>query len=331
MYTRALGPFSVSAIGLGCMSLSHAYGTPPAPEDAAPVVLKALDLGYTHLDSAALYGFGANETLLGKVLKGRWHEVVLATKGGMFRNAQGQREVDGRPEVIVQNCEESLTRLGIDAVDLYYLHRSDKRIPIEDSVGALADLVRAGKAKTIGLSEVSAATIRAAHAVHPITAVQTEYSLWTRNPEVGVLDTCRELGIAVVAFSPLARGFLTGLLRDLSSLPPKDIRHHMPRFQPEHLPHNLTLLDGLTAVANELGCTMGQVALAWVLARGEHIIPIPGTTRIDHLEENAGAIEVHLSESTLEALDALINPSTVSGPRYSEAVQRDIDTEEITA
>jgi len=331
MYTRALGPFSVAAIGFGCMSLSHAYGTPPAPEDAAPVVLKALELGYTHLDSAALYGFGANETLLGHVLKGRWHEVVLATKGGMFRNAQGQREVDGRPEVIVQNCEESLTRLGIEAVDLYYLHRRDKRIPIEDSVGALADLVRAGKVKTIGLSEVSAATIRAAHAVHPITAVQTEYSLWTRNPEVAVLDTCRELGIAVVAFSPLARGFLTGHLRELSTLPPKDIRHNMPRFQGDHLPHNLTLLDGLAAVARELGCTMGQVALAWVLARGEHIIPIPGTTRIDHLEENAGAIDVHLSESTLQTLDALINPRTVSGPRYSEAVQRDIDTEEMPA
>jgi aryl-alcohol dehydrogenase-like predicted oxidoreductase len=331
MYTRALGPFSVSAIGFGCMSLSHAYGTPPAPADAAPVVLKALELGYTYLDSAALYGFGANETLLGQVLKGRWHEVVLATKGGMFRNAQGQREVDGRPEVIIQNCEESLARLGIDAVDLYYLHRRDKRIPIEDSVGALSDLVRAGKVKTIGLSEVSAPTIRAAHAVHPITAVQTEYSLWTRNPEVAVLETCRELGIAVVAFSPLARGFFTGRLREISTLPPKDIRHNMPRFQPEHLPHNLTLLDGLAAVARELGCTMGQVALAWVLARGPHIIPIPGTTRIDHLEENAGAVDVHLSEPTLQTLDALINPRTVSGPRYSEAVQRDIDTEEIPA
>jgi aryl-alcohol dehydrogenase-like predicted oxidoreductase len=331
MHTRRLGPFSVSAIGCGCMSLSHAYGTPPPPEEGGKVLLKALELGYTHLDSAMLYGFGANETLLGQVLKGRWHEVVLATKGGMYRDAQGQRHVDGRPEVIVQNCDESLARLGIETIDLYYLHRRDRKVPIEDSVGALASLVKAGKAKTIGLSEVSAATIRAAHAVHPITAVQTEYSLWTRNPEVAVLDTCRELGIAVVVFSPLARGFLTGKLRSIDHLPPKDIRHNMPRFQPEHLPKNLALLDGLAAVAQQNHCTMGQVALAWVLARGEHIIPIPGTTNVEHLEENAHAVDVHLGEETMGALDRLINPRTVSGPRYSEAVQRDIDTEEIPA
>jgi aryl-alcohol dehydrogenase-like predicted oxidoreductase len=329
MYTRSLGPFSVSAIGFGCMSLSHAYGTPPAVEDAEPVLLKALDLGYTHLDSAALYGFGANETLLGRVLKHRWHEAVVATKGGMFRNEQGQREVDGRPEVIVQNCDESLSRLGIETIDLYYLHRRDKKVPIEDSVGALAGLVKAGKVKTIGLSEVSAATIRAAHAVHPISAVQTEYSLWTRNPEVAVLDACRELGITVVAFSPLARGFLTGRLRGVSHLPRTDIRHNMPRFQPEHLPRNLSLLDGLSAIADQHHCTMGQVALAWVLARGDHIIPIPGTTNLEHLAENAGAVDVHLSEDTMAALDGLINPQTVSGPRYSDAVQKDIDTEEL--
>jgi aryl-alcohol dehydrogenase-like predicted oxidoreductase len=331
MYTRALGPFSVSAIGFGCMSLSHAYGTPPRPEDAVPVLLKALDLGYTHLDSAALYGFGANESLLSQVLKHRWHEVVVATKGGMFRNAQGQREVNGRPEVIVQNCDESLGRLGIDTIDLYYLHRLDKKVPIEDSVGALAGLVKSGKVKTIGLSEVSAATIRAAHAVHPITAVQTEYSLWTRNPEVAVLDTCKDLGITLVAFSPLARGFLTGRLRDITSLPPTDIRHNMPRFQADHYPHNLALLDGLSAIAATHGCTMGQVALAWVLAQGDHIVPIPGTTRLDHLEENTGAVDLHLNDETMAALDALINPRTVSGPRYSEAVQRDIDTEELPA
>jgi aryl-alcohol dehydrogenase-like predicted oxidoreductase len=331
MYTRPLGPFSVSAIGLGCMSLSHAYGTPPPPEEGAKVLLKALDLGYTHLDSAMLYGFGANETLLGQVLQHRWHEVVVATKGGMYRDAEGQRHVDGRPEVIAQNCDESLSRLGIETIDLYYLHRRDRNVPIEESVGALAGLVEAGKVKTIGLSEVSAPTIRAAHAVHPITAVQTEYSLWTRNPEVAVLDTCRELGIAVVAFSPLARGFLTGLLRDISHLPPKDIRHNMPRFQAEHLPRNLRLLDGLAAIAREQNCTMGQVALAWVLARGEHIIPIPGTTSLEHLEENAHAVDVHLGEATMAALEALVNSQTVSGPRYSEALQRDIDTEEVPA
>ena len=202
MQTRKLGPFDSSAIGLGGMCLSHAYGIPPDEKTAAAVLLKALDLGYTHIDSAALYGFGANETLVGNVLGGRRREFILVTKGGMFRNAQGQREIDGRPEMIQRNCDESLQRLKTDVIDLYYLHRWDKRLPIEESVGALADLVNAGKVKAIGLSEVSATTLRKAHAVHPITALQTEYSLWTRNAEVGVLDTCRELGIAFVARTP---------------------------------------------------------------------------------------------------------------------------------
>jgi hypothetical protein len=329
MHTRKLGPFNVSAIGLGCMSMSHAYGTPPAPEAAAVVLLKALDLGYTHVDTAALYGFGANETLIGNTLGGRRDEVVLATKGGMFRNAHGQREIDGRPEVIKKTCEESLQRLRTDVIDLYYLHRWDKRLPIEESVGALADLIQAGKVKTIGLSEVSAATIRKAHRVHPLTAVQTEYSLWTRNPELAVLECCRELGIALVAFSPLARGFLTGTLRDVSSLPPKDIRLAMPRFQGEHFVRNLGLLDGLEAIARENGCTMGQTALAWLLAQGEHIIPIPGTTRLDHLAENAAAVNVQLSTRTLEQLNGLINSRTVSGPRYNATILPEIDTEDV--
>ncbi len=331
METRALGPFRVAPIGFGCMGLSHAYGTPPAPQDAAPVVLKALDLGYTHLDSAALYGLGANETLLGTVMKGRWHEVVLASKGGLFLNADGKREINGRPEVIVQNCDESLARLGIETIDLYYLHRYDFRVPIEETVGAMAGLVAAGKVQAIGLSEVSAATIRRAHAVHPVAAVQSEYSLWTRNPEVAVLDTCRELGITLVAFSPLARGFLTGRLRDMSVFPPKDIRHQMPRFQPEHFPRNLRLLDGLERVAARQGCSLAQLALAWVLARGRHVVPIPGTTRLDHLEENAGAAAVRLDEAAMRELDALVSPATVSGPRYNATVQREIDTEELPA
>jgi aryl-alcohol dehydrogenase-like predicted oxidoreductase len=329
MDTRRLGPFSVSAIGLGCMSMSHAYGTPPAPEVAATVLLKALDLGYTHIDTAALYGFGANETLIGNTLGGRRHEFVLATKGGMFRNAQGQREIDGRPEVIKRTCDESLQRLRTDVIDLYYLHRWDKRLPIEESVGALADLVRDGKIRTIGLSEVSAATIRRAHRVHPVAAVQTEYSLWTRNPEVAVAETCKELGIALVAFSPLARGFLTGALRDVSALPPKDIRLAMPRFQGEHFVSNLKLLDGLDEVARENGCTMGQVALAWLLAQGEHIVPIPGTTRLDHLAENVDATRVTLSARTLDRLNALINSRTVSGPRYNASILPEIDTEDV--
>ena len=331
MQTRKLGPYEVSTIGLGCMSLSHAYGTPPDPATAAAVLERALDLGYTMIDTAALYGFGANETLIGSALKDRRREFVLATKGGMFRNAQGQREIDGRPEVIKRTCEESLKRLQTDVIDLYYLHRWDKRLPVEESIGALADLVSEGKVRTIGLSEVSAGTIRRANRVHPVTAVQTEYSLWTRNAEVAVLDTCRQLGIAFVAFSPLGRGFLTGTLRDVATLPPKDIRLAMPRFQGDHFVKNLQLLDGFAAVARDTGCTMGQLALAWVLARGPHIVPIPGTTRLDHLEENAGATDITLSAATLAKLDDLINPRTVSGARYNAATQTEIDTEETTA
>ena len=329
MNSRALGPFNVSAIGLGCMSLSHAYGTPPAEDVAASILLKALDLGYTHFDSAALYGFGANEALIGRTLKQRRQEFVLATKGGMFRNAQGQREIDGRPDAIKQHCDESLRRLQTDVIDLYYLHRWDKRIPVEESVGAVADLVKDGKVRTVGLSEVSAATIRNAHRVHPIAAVQTEYSLWTRNPEVAVRDACGELGITLVAFSPLGRGFLAGGLRDVASLPPKDIRLAMPRFQNEHFQRNLGLLEGLGAVAHEQRITMAQLVLAWLLAQGENIVPIPGTTRLDHLEENVGATELQLDRKTLDRLNELINPRTVSGARYNAATQTEIDTEEI--
>jgi aryl-alcohol dehydrogenase-like predicted oxidoreductase len=310
------------------MSLSHAYGTPPPPEQAAAVLLTALDLGYTHLDTAALYGFGANERLLGEVLQRRRGDYLLATKGGMF-GVDGKRVIDGRPESIRRNLEDSLRHLHTDVIDLYYLHRWDKRLPVEESVGELSRLVEAGKLKTIGLCEVSAATIRKAHAVHPIAAVQTEYSLWTRNPEVAVLGTCRELGIALVAFSPLGRGFLTGELRDVSTLPPKDIRLAMPRFQGEHFARNLGLLDGLSAIARDQGCTMGQLALAWLMAQGDHVIPIPGTTRLDHLEENLGAANVRLSAAAIDRMNALVNPKTVSGSRYNAATQTEIDTEEI--
>jgi hypothetical protein len=309
------------------MSLSHAYGTPPPPEQAAAVLLEALDLGYTHIDTAALYGFGANERLIGEVLEGRRNDYLLATKGGMF-GVDGKRVIDGRPEIIRKNCEDSLRHLRTDVIDLYYLHRWDKRIPVEESVGALGALVKEGKVGAIGLCEVSAETIRKAHRVHPIAAVQTEYSLWTRNPEVAVLDTCTELGIALVAFSPLGRGFLAGGLRDISTLPAKDIRLAMPRFQGEHFAHNLTLLVELDAIARDNDCTMGQLALAWLLAQDPGIIPIPGTTRLDHLEENARAVDVRLSAATIEKLNALINPQTVSGARYNAATQTEIDTEE---
>lgn len=328
MPERKLGLFTTSAIGLGCMNLSHAYGTPPDTQYAARLLHRALDLGYTHLDTAALYGFGANETLLGETVMGRRDEFVLASKCGMFRNDQGVREIDGRPETLKRTCEDALRRLKTDVIDLYYLHRWDKRIPIEDSVGAMAELVVEGKVKTLGLSEVSADTLRKAHAVHPIAALQTEYSLWTRNPEIKVLDACRELGVTFVAFSPLARGFLSGKLRDVSTLGEKDIRRYMPRFHPENYAKNLELLDAYQAIATEVGCTPSQLALAWLLAKGDDIIPIPGTTSIEHLEENAGATEVALSADTMARLDALINQDTVHGGRYNEATQAEIDTEE---
>jgi aryl-alcohol dehydrogenase-like predicted oxidoreductase len=310
------------------MCLSHAYGTPPPPEQASAVLLKALDLGYTHLDTAALYGFGANERLLGETLKDRRHDYFLATKGGMF-GLDGKRVIDGRPQTVRRNLEDSLRHLQTDIIDLYYLHRWDKNVPIEDSVGELSRMVEEGKVKTIGLCEVSAPTLRKAHAVHPVAAVQTEYSLWTRNPEVAVLDACRALGITLVAFSPVGRGFLTGELPDVSTLPPKDIRLAMPRFQGDNLEKNLKLLAPLSSIAREAGATMAQVALAWLLAQGDNILPIPGTTRLDHLEENLRAQDVQLTPDAIARLNALINPKTVAGARYSAAVQAEIDTEEI--
>jgi aryl-alcohol dehydrogenase-like predicted oxidoreductase len=327
MQQRSLGPFQVSAIGLGCMNLSHAYGAPPPPEQGEAVLLKALDLGVTLFDTAALYGFGANEDLVGKVLSPHRRKFTLASKCGIFVE-NGKRSIDGRPETIRRTCEDSLRRLRTDVIDLYYLHRWDKKIPIEDSVGAMADLVREGKIQTIGLSEVSATTLRKAHAVHPITAVQTEYSLWTRNPEIAVLDACKELGTAFVAFSPVARGFLCGQLRDVSTLDAKDIRRGMPRFTPENYAANLRLLDGYAELAREAGCTQAQLALAWLLAKAGHIIPIPGTSRVDHLEEDMAAAHVTLSPAVFARADALINQSTVTAARYSAAQQPDVDTEE---
>jgi hypothetical protein len=331
MKQRRIGPFQVSAIGLGCMNLSHAYGTPPSPEAARALLLRALDLGVTLFDTATLYGFGANETLVGEVLAPHRSKFTLASKCGMqgVSFADGvKRVIDGRPATLKATCEDSLRRLRTDVIDLYYLHRWDKSVPIEDSVGALADLVREGKVRAIGLSEVSATTLRRAHAVHPIAAVQTEYSLWTRNPEIAVLDTCRELGASLVAFSPVARGFLTGALRDVSAFEAKDIRRAMPRFEPANYARNLALLDGLAPIARDAGCTLAQLALAWLLARGEHIVPIPGTTSISHLEEDLGADSITLSPDAMRQLDALINPRSVAGARYNATNQTEVDTEE---
>ena len=326
MQKRRVGSFEVSAIGLGCMSLSHAYGPPPPREQAERVLKGALDAGYTFLDTAAVYGLGHNERLIGEVLKSRRHEFVLASKCGMTNGEQ--RELNGSPERLKKTCDESLARLNVDVIDLYYLHRWDKRVPIEDSVGALADLVRAGKIRSIGLSEVSAATLRKAHAVHPIAALQTEYSPWTRNPEIAVLDACRELGVAFVAFSPVGRGFLAGGVRDAAAFQPGDFRSGMPRFQGEAFAANLKLFDKFAAMAKSADCTPAQLCLAWLLQKDKIIVPIPGTTRPEHMLENAQAAEIVLGSDVVARLEAHVNAGTVSGPRYAPAMQATVDTEE---
>jgi aryl-alcohol dehydrogenase-like predicted oxidoreductase len=330
---RKLGPFSVSPIGLGCMNLSHAYGVPPPPAAAARLLLRALDLGVTHFDTAALYGFGANEELVGRTLEARRSSFTLASKCGAqgVNSDRGMRRViDGRPLTLKQTCEDSLRRLRTDVIDLYYLHRWDKTVPIEDSVGALANLVAEGKIRAIGLSEVSAGTLRRAHAVHPIAAVQSEYSLWTREPEIAVLRCCRDIGATLVAFSPLGRGFLTGGLTDVSTLEAKDLRRTMPRFEAAAYAANLKLLGEAATFAADADLTLAQLALAWLLSRGEHVIPIPGTTSITHLEENLKA-DVPLRPELIEQLDGLMSRHRVAGARYNAAAQADVDTEQFDA
>ncbi|MEJ2691905.1 MAG: aldo/keto reductase [Candidatus Thiodiazotropha sp.] len=327
MKSRHIGTNEVSAIGLGCMNLSHAYGTPPAAEAAEALLLRALDLGVNHFDTAALYGFGNNETLVGRVLSPHRNRIYLASKCGMT-GVEGKRVIDGRPATIKRTCEQALKRLRTDRIDLYYLHRWDKQVPIEESVGALSRLVEEGKILSIGLSEVSKDTLSRAHAEHPITALQTEYSLWTRNPEIAVLEACRELGVAFVAFSPLARGFLTGAMRDVAHLEEKDIRRQMPRFEAGSFAENLPLLDGFQRLAEQAGATPAQLALAWLLERDDIILPIPGTTSIEHLEENLAATSVRLDSAQMERLDRQINQQNVVGPRYNKSNQSEIDTEE---
>jgi aryl-alcohol dehydrogenase-like predicted oxidoreductase len=332
MQQRQLGSFSVSAIGLGCMNFCHAYGAPVSFEQTERVLLSALDAGITLFDTATLYGFGASETLVGKILGPHRSRYTLASKCGMqgvdvAGDGKLVRVIDGRPETLKASCEASLKRLQTDVIDLYYLHRWDKQVPIEDSVGALADLVREGKIRSIGLSEVSAATLRRAHAVHPIAALQTEYSLWTRNPEIAVLQACRELGVTFVAFSPVARGFLCGEPIVVDELYAKDIRRGMPRFAPENYAANLKLLPPYMEIARDAGCSPAQLALAWLLHRGDDIIPIPGTSSEAHLKDDVGAAEVKLSTETMARLDALINQNTVAGGRYTEQSESEVDTE----
>ena len=336
MKTRRIGPFEVAEIGLGCMNLSHAYGTPPEPAAAEALLLQALDAGVTLFDTAALYGFGANETLVGRVLQAHRSRIVLCSKGGMTGQPVGaggalQRVIDGRPASIQRDCEDSLRRLGTDVIDLYYLHRWDKTVPIEDSVGAMARLVEQGKVRALGLSEVSAATLKRAQAVHPIAALQTEYSLWTRNPEIAVLQACAESGTAFVAFSPVGRGFLCGAPLDAAAFAPKDIRRAMPRFEPTHAAANAPLLPALADLAAQGGCTPAQLALAWLLARGEHVIPIPGTTQAAHLQENLAAATVAVPPAVMTALDSLFAPGRISGERYNAQNESEVDTERFAA
>jgi aryl-alcohol dehydrogenase-like predicted oxidoreductase len=326
--TRRIGGQVLPAIGLGCMNLSHVYFPLPSREQAAAVLERALELGVVHFDTAALYGFGANERLLGELLASRRSRLFLASKGGMA-GIDGRRVIDGRPAALRRDLEDTLRHLRTDSLDLYYLHRWDKAVPIEESMGELGRMVGEGKLRALGLSEVSVATLRRAHAVHPLAAVQSEYSLWSRNPELGVLDACHELGIAFVAFSPLGRGFLAGRLQDpASELPAKDLRLGMPRFQAAHWPANRALLAGYCELAAEAGCTPAQLALAWLLRKAPHVVPLPGTTSVAHLEEDLGAAAVRLDAGLVARLEAHVNQRTVSGPRYPDAVLSEVDAEE---
>jgi aryl-alcohol dehydrogenase-like predicted oxidoreductase len=313
-------------MGLGCMSLSHAYGVPPSADDGLALLRAALDAGARMLDTATLYGDGRNEQLVGRAIAGRRDEVLLASKGGMAV-VDGVKTIDGRPSTLKAQVDASLRRLGVEHIDLYYLHRWDKTVPIGESVGALADLVDAGKIGAIGLSEVSVARLHEAQTVAPIAAVQNEYSLWSRNPELGMLEATRDTGVALVAFSPVARGFLADALRDPDDLAPKDIRRAMPRFQPEHWPANAALLPAWRELADEAGCTPAQLALAWVLSRGDHVVPIPGTTDAAHLRENLAAVDLVIDPDVLARAGGLIDTDTVSGPRYAPAQSAEVDAE----
>jgi len=323
MERRKLGSqgLVVSAIGLGCMGMSDFYGKADEAESVA-TIHRALDLGVIFLDTSDMYGLGSNEELVGRAIRGRRDQVVLATKFGVMRNPADKsfRGVNGRPEYVRQSCDGSLKRLGVDRIDLYYQHRVDPTVPIEETVGAMAELVRAGKVRYLGLSEAGPKTIRRAHGVHPITALQTEYSLWSRDPEDEILPTVRELGIGFVAYSPLGRGFLTGRFKSIDDLAPDDFRRTSPRFQGANFQKNLDLVKRVTEIAKAKGITPGQLALAWVLAQGKDIVPIPGTTRRGHLEENVAATQVRLTEQELAAINAAAPKGAASGTRYPEAV-----------